>query len=57
MGLKTVYFKQSSRIIMHFLLAQGGISELVSELLGIEHDYHGTIISNFARVSILNFSL
>ena len=57
MGLKTVYFKQCSRIIMHFLLAQGGISELVSELLGIEHDYHGTIISNFARVSILNFSL
>ena len=36
-----------------FFLAQGVISELVSELLAISHDYHGTIISNFARVSIM----
>ena len=39
-------------IIIFLSLAQGIISELVCELLGIEHDYHGTIISNFARVSI-----
>ena len=31
---------------------QGIISELVCELLGIEHDYHGTIISNFARLNM-----
>lgn len=31
---------------------QGLISELVSELLSINHDYHGTIISNFARLNM-----
>ncbi|XP_046857519.1 dTDP-glucose 4,6-dehydratase 2-like [Xenia sp. Carnegie-2017] len=31
---------------------QGIISELVCELLGIKHDYHGTIISNFARLNM-----
>ncbi|XP_028402731.1 uncharacterized protein LOC114525548 [Dendronephthya gigantea] len=31
---------------------QGIISDLVCQLLGIEHDYHGTIISNFARLNM-----
>lgn len=34
-----------------FTLAQGIISELVSRLFDIEHGYHGSVISNLAKVN------
>jgi len=35
-----------------FISAQGKVSELVSSLFNIQHDYVGSLISNMARVCI-----
>lgn len=35
------------------ILAQGSISELVSQIFGIEHDYFGSVMSNMAKVCLL----
>ena len=34
------------------LTAQGSITEMISTLFGIKSDYHGSIISNLARLNM-----